>query len=65
MYQYGLGLNYWHTSYVRASIDYSIYHTPGSGSADNLAGVPGNLGKDPIKGANMIHELGTRLGIAF
>ncbi len=65
VYQYGVGLNYWHTSYVRVSVDYSIYHTPGSGSVDNLAGVPGNLLKDPIKGANMIHELGTRLGIAF
>ncbi|MEP7122268.1 MAG: porin [Byssovorax sp.] len=65
VYQYGVGLNYWHTSYVRVSVDYSIYHTPGSGSTDNLAQVPGNLGKDPIKGANMIHELGTRLGIAF
>ena len=65
VYQYGVGLNYWHTTYVRVSVNYSIYHTPGSGSADNLAAVPGNLGKDPIKGANMIHELGTRLGIAF
>jgi hypothetical protein len=65
VYQYGVGLNYWHTSYVRVSVDYSIYHTPGSGSVDNLASVPGNLLKEPIKGANMIHELGTRLGIAF
>jgi len=65
VYQYGVGLNYWHTSYVRVSLNYSIYHTPGSGSPDNLAGVPGNLGKTPIEGANMMHELSTRVGVAF
>jgi hypothetical protein len=63
IYQYAFGANYWLTRFFRATIDYSVYHTPGSGSADNLAGVPGNLGKTPVPGAHVLHEMGARVGI--
>jgi hypothetical protein len=63
--QYGFGLNYWHSSYVRTTLNYSIYHTPGSASSDNLAAVPANTLKTPDKGAHLLHELGFRVGVAF
>lgn len=63
--QYGVGANYWYTRHIRASINYNIYHTPGSASAENLAGVPGNLAKATKESAHVLHELGTRLAIAF
>jgi Phosphate-selective porin O and P len=63
--QYGLGLNYWHSSYIRTTLNYSIYHTPGSASPSNLATVPGNTLKEPDKDAHLLHELGVRFGVAF
>jgi hypothetical protein len=65
VYQYGFGLNYWHTPYVRTTVNYTVYHTPGSGSTDNLARVPGNTIAVPIADAHLLHELGARFGVAF
>ncbi|MEO7329734.1 MAG: porin, partial [Minicystis sp.] len=65
VYQYGFGLNYWHTPYVRTTINYTIYHTPDSGTTDNLARVPGNTLAKPIAEAHLLHELGARFGVAF
>jgi hypothetical protein len=65
VYQYAFGANYWYTKLLRFSLDYAIYHTPGSASADNLALVPGNLGKEPDVDAHLLHELSTRAQIAF
>jgi hypothetical protein len=68
--QYGLGLNYWLSSYIRTSVNYIIYHTPGSASPDNLAQVPGNTvpadtGTELNKEAHLVQELGARIGVAF
>ncbi len=63
--QMGLGLNYWHTRMLRASIDWMLYTTPKSGSTENLARVPGNLGKTPDNGAHALHEVSARLQLAF
>jgi hypothetical protein len=65
IYEYGLGLNYWHSTYVRATLNYTLYHTPGSGSPDNLAQVPGNGVAETATSAHVLHELGTRLMLAF
>jgi hypothetical protein len=51
VHQTGFGLNYWHSSYIRATVNYFFYVTPDSSSTKNVA---------PI-----LHELGTRVGIAF
>jgi hypothetical protein len=66
IFEYGVALNYWYTRYVRASVNYIAYHTPGSGAPSNLAKVPGNvLGPSPGAGEQVHHELGTRIGIGF
>jgi hypothetical protein len=65
IYEYGLGVNYWHSTYVRATLNYVLYHTPDSGSKDNLAVVPGNGVADTAKSAHVLHELGARLMLAF
>jgi hypothetical protein len=69
IFQYGFGATYWHTRHIRASVNYTLYHTPGSGPAEsnNLASVPGNLSKhaETQEGAHMLHELSTRLGLMF
>jgi hypothetical protein len=69
IFEYGFGATYWHTHHIRASINYVIYHTPGSGPVDNnnLAHVPGNSSKDAdtAGSAHMLHELSTRLGLMF
>ncbi|MEZ4300286.1 MAG: porin [Polyangiaceae bacterium] len=66
VFQYGLALNYWYTRYLRASVNYVVYHTPGSGTPDNLASVPANeRGPNPGPEEHLLHELGTRLGIGF
>ena len=66
VFQYGLALNYWYTRFIRASVNYVVYHTPGSGSAANLAQVPGNVrGPDASAEEHLLHELGTRIGIGF
>src|SRR6185503_3202579 len=51
IYEAGFGANYWHSSYIRATVDYAFYYTPGSGSPDNLAKVPGNTVADTAKTA--------------
>lgn len=63
--QLGLAANYWHTKHVRLSVNYNVYLTPGSGSADNLLRVPGNTLKEADPDAHALHELGTRLGLSF
>lgn len=64
--EYGVGMNYWYTRHVRLSVNYVAYQTPGSGSADNLAVVPGNvLPEAPDPSAHLLHELSTRIGIMF
>lgn len=66
VFEYGFALNYWYTRFIRASINYIIYHTPGSGSPSNLAAVPGNVrGMAPSADEHLLHELGTRIGIGF
>jgi hypothetical protein len=63
--QYGFGVNYWHSSYIRTTLNYSLYSTPGSGSQENLAQVPGNTLQDPGPNTHVLHELGARFGLAF
>lgn len=65
--QYGFGANYWATKHIRVTLNYSIYHTPGSNSADNAAKVPGNTARGDLKddSAHMLHELGARVGAQF
>jgi hypothetical protein len=65
IYEYGFGLNYWHSTYVRTTLNYILYHTPGSGSRDNIARVPGNGVPETAATAHVLHELGARLQLAF
>jgi hypothetical protein len=65
IYEYGAGLNYWHSTYVRTTLSYILYHTPGSGSTDNLAAVPGNGVTETAKSAHLLHELGARFQVSF
>jgi hypothetical protein len=62
-YQIGVGANYWASRFFRVSFNYFLYATPGSGTAENLAVVPGNLGKNPTPGAHVLHELGGRIAV--
>lgn len=71
-FEYGLGANYWYSKHLRVSLNYVIYHTPGSGSAENLGVVPGNLiipvtdaDAETKKSAHVLHELSTRVAVAF
>jgi hypothetical protein len=63
VYEVGVGASYWVSRFFRASANYIVYDTPGSGSADNYATVPGNLGKTPTPGAHVLHELSARLAV--
>ncbi|HVK66112.1 MAG TPA: porin [Polyangium sp.] len=66
--QLGLGATYWHTRFVRVSVNWLAYHTPGSGAGENLALVPGNLLRDaenPARSAAWMHELGARAAVNF
>jgi hypothetical protein len=68
IYQFGGGVNYWHTRHVRVGINYMAYLTPGSGTASNTAVVPANLqtAADGKPGSgHLLHELGGRLAVAF
>ncbi len=66
IFSYGAGLSYWHTKHLRLSINYIAYHTPGSASEENLAGVPGNQAKvGESKEAHLLHELGARTAVFF
>lgn len=61
--QYSGTLSYWHTRHVRIALGYSLYQTPGSGSVDNMALVPANLGSEPDNGSHVLHELTTRIAL--
>ena len=63
--EWGLGASYWYTKWVRASFNYILYHAPDSATTENMALVPGNLGKKPDKTAHVLHEIGTRLAVWF
>jgi hypothetical protein len=66
IFQFGAAASYWHTRAVRLTLNYNIYFTPGSGTAENLAVVPGNVvddTEDPE--ANLLHELGTRVQLQY
>jgi len=65
VYELGLGLSYWHTSYVRTSLNYLLYYTPGSGSTDNLARVPGNTVTPALTDAHLLHEISARAAVSF
>ena len=65
VFEYGFAINYWYTRFVHASVNYIVYHAPGSGSADNRVVVPGNLQPEPNANEHVLHELGTRLAIGF
>lgn len=66
--QLGLGATYWYTRFVRVSVNWLAYHTPGSGAGENLALVPGNLLRDednPARSAAWMHEIGARAALNF
>jgi hypothetical protein len=65
VYQAAASVSYWHTRGVRIAFNYSAYLTPGSGSDDNLASVPGNLSETPDNSAHLLHEFGSRLQLAY
>jgi hypothetical protein len=66
LYQFSLGLNYWHSSYIRSTVNYSVYHTPSSGTPANAAVVPDNTLKPaPMDPAHLFYELGARVAVAF
>lgn len=65
IYQFGGALSYWHTRSVRLSFNYTAYFTPGSGSEDNLAKIPGNTGAEPDPDAHVLHEFGTRVQLVY
>jgi hypothetical protein len=66
VYQLGMGANYWYNTYIRVSVNYMAYHTPGSAVGENLAVVPASkvLGAGGAS-AMWLHELGTRLAVNF
>ena len=68
VFQYGLGATYWFTKNLRVSLNYDIYHTPGSADAtQNRAVVPANTlsGDKQDKDAHLMHELSSRVGVWF
>jgi hypothetical protein len=68
VHEIGVGATYWHSQFVRASVNYFAYHTVGSDTGENLAVVPSNLVADassPARASTWHHELGMRLGLAF
>jgi hypothetical protein len=65
IFQIGAAASYWHTRGVRISVNYNLYMTPGSGSSENLAVVPGNVVEPKDAEAHLLHELGTRLQLQF
>jgi hypothetical protein len=68
VHEVGLGATYWHSQFVRVSVNYLAYHTVGSDQGKNLATVPSNLVADvssPARASTWHHELGMRLGLAF
>src|SRR5258708_20715594 len=56
IYQFAGGANYWVTKMFRATLNYSAYYTPKSGSADNQPLVPGHTLNPPHLGAPPLHH---------
>lgn len=67
VHEVGLGATYWHSQFIRVSVNYLAYHTKGSDVGENLATVPSNIGMETSssEGSTWHHELGMRLGLAF
>ncbi len=68
VHEVGVGATYWHSQFLRVSVNYLAYHTVGSDEGKNLATVPSNVVADVSSAARMStwhHELGMRLGVAF
>lgn len=68
VHEVGVGATYWHSQFVRVSVNYLAYHTVGSPEGENLAVVPSNLvasESSPARASTWHHELGMRLGLAF
>jgi hypothetical protein len=67
VYQLGVAVNYWHTRHFRLSLNGNLYEAPASGSAKNLAVVPGNLGSATTRDADAhaLWELGARSTVMF
>jgi len=71
IFQFGGALSYWHTRSIRLSFNYAAYLTPGSGTDENLARVPGNRvdilnAPNPIDpDAHLLHEFGTRVQLLY
>lgn len=65
VYQFSLGASYWHSKWVRMMGQYALYYTPGSGSDDNLAVVPGNVIEGADADSHLLHEIGARLQLWF
>lgn len=68
-YEYGLSASYWFGRHARVTVNYILYHTPGSGQEDstNTTKVPGNVASGDLRDddADLLHELGMRLGASF
>ena len=60
----GAALNYWHTERFKLAASYNLYITPGSGTPENLALVPGNLGGEDLT-AHRLHEVSARMTLSF
>lgn len=68
VHEVGVGATYWHSQFVRVSVNYLAYHTVGSDEGKNLATVPSNLianTSSPSRQTTWHHELGMRVGLAF
>ncbi len=58
VFEYGLAINYWYTRYIRASVDYILYHTPGAAPRRTSPPVPANVvGPEPSAEEHLLHEL--------
>ena len=64
---FGIAGNYWHTKRFKLGVNFNAYFTPNSGSSDNLAIVPGNLGPpgDTEPDAHTFYELAGRATLMF
>lgn len=70
IFEYGFGFNFWYTRSVRLSLNYTMYHTPDSGSPKNRAAVPENVVVNPQTKLtdptqHLLHELGARAAVSF
>ncbi len=63
IYQIGGAFNYWHSSHLRLSINANAYLTPGSGTSDNAAIVPGTL--ITTADEHRVVEIGARTSVMF